>query len=216
MNIQNLGWLTLAAGLALLWLGLRRSRQDRRFTGGLSALTAIGIMTLGGALIGLSATFHVYERLAREQAVGSIRFSALDDGAYLAHLSLSDEQATREFRLTGDEWQLDVRFLKWTGPATLLGLDSLYQLDRLSGRYRDPADQRSGEITAYGLTREAAGLAWRGAKEAERWIPWIDAVYGSATFLPMADGASYSIAVTHSGVLARPSNGVAEEALESW
>ena len=216
MSIQNLGWLILAAGLALLWLGLRRSRQHRRFTGGLSALTSLVILTLGGVLVGLSATFHVYDRLAREQAVGSISFSALDDGAYLAQLTLPDEQMTRKFRLAGDEWQLDVRFLKWTGPATLLGLDSLYQLDRLSGRYRDPVDQRSREITAHGLNREAAGLAWRSVKVAEQWIPWIDAVYGNATFLPMADGASYSIAVTHSGVLARPSNDAAGEALERW
>ena len=38
------------------------------------------------------------------------------------------------------------------------------------------------------------------------WVPWLDALYGSATFLPMADGALYEIKVSQSGLVARPLN----------
>jgi hypothetical protein len=48
------------------------------------------------------------------------------------------------------------------------------------------------------------------------WVPWMDALYGSATFLPMADGALYEIKVSQSGLVARPLNQAAREAVGSW
>jgi hypothetical protein len=47
-------------------------------------------------------------------------------------------------------------------------------------------------------------------------LPWLDALYGSATFLPMADGALYEIKVSQSGLVARPLNQAAREAVGSW
>ena len=46
-------------------------------------------------------------------------------------------QMDRFLTLRGDEWQMDARVVNWKPPATLLGLDPIYQLDRLSGRYSD-------------------------------------------------------------------------------
>jgi hypothetical protein len=47
-------------------------------------------------------------------------------------------------------------------------------------------------------------------------MPIIDAVYGSATYLPMADGALYEVSLSHTGLLARPLNASAEEAINTW
>jgi hypothetical protein len=44
----------------------------------------------------------------------------------------------------------------------------------------------------------------------------VDALYGSATYLPMVDGALYEIKVSQSGLLARPLNQAAREAVGSW
>jgi hypothetical protein len=48
------------------------------------------------------------------------------------------------------------------------------------------------------------------------WLPWLDAFYGSATFLPMADGALYEIKVSQSGLVARPLNQAARDAVGGW
>ena len=36
------------------------------------------------------------------------------------------------------------------------------------------------------------------------WMPFVDAVYGSAVYLPMADGARYEVAITQSGFVGTP------------
>ena len=43
-----------------------------------------------------------------------------------------------------------------------------------------------------------------------RWLPFVDAVYGSATYMPMADGARYQVSITQSGLIARPLNPAAD------
>ena len=49
------------------------------------------------------------------------------------------------------------------------------------------------------------------AKRHGRWLSFVDAVYGSAAYLPMANGAPWGISVTQSGFIARPVNGAAEK-----
>jgi len=44
----------------------------------------------------------------------------------------------------------------------------------------------------------------------------VDAFYGSATYMPMVDGASYAVFVSFTGLLARPNNDVALKAVSEW
>src|SRR5260370_69241 len=57
---------------------------------------------------------------------------------------------------------------------------------------------------------------WDLAHRYRSWLPWLDAIYGSATFLPMADGALYEIKVSQSGLIARPLNQAARAAVGGW
>jgi hypothetical protein len=57
---------------------------------------------------------------------------------------------------------------------------------------------------------------WTLAHDYRSWVPWVDALYGSATYLPMADGALYQVNVSQSGLIARPLNQAAREAVGSW
>ena len=42
---------------------------------------------------------------------------------------------------------------------------------------------------------------------------WIDAYYGTAAYLPMADGARYVVTVTQSSLIGRPANEAAQKAV---
>ena len=112
--------------------------------------------------------------------------------------------------LAGDEWQLDARVLKWKGWANLLGLDAQYRLERVSGRYRQIEQERKDERTVYALSENPGIDLWTMSIDHRRWLPFVDAVYGSAVYLPMADGARYEVSITQSGLVARPVNDVAE------
>jgi hypothetical protein len=117
------------------------------------------------------------------------------------------------FTLNGDEWQLDARVLKWRGWANVLGLDAQYRLERLSGRYRDIEQERNAPRSVYALSDNPGIDLWTWTIDHPTWLPFVDAVYGSATYLPMADGARYRVNMSQSGLLARPMNGHAQGAV---
>ena len=106
--------------------------------------------------------------------------------------------------------------LKWHPPANLLGLDAQYRLERLSGRYADVADETSRPRTAHDLADEPGLDVWTLARRHSGWLPLVDASYGSATYLPMADGARFSVSLPQSGLIARAENPAAREAAADW
>ena len=57
---------------------------------------------------------------------------------------------------------------------------------------------------------------WRIAERHGNWLPVLDAVYGSAAYLPMSDGAEYRIWLSQSGLVARPLNAEADGAVRTW
>jgi len=216
MTLQTTGLSLLLVGLILFWLALRRIRSRRPWSGTFVSLGALASLAMGALIIGLSLSFHVLDQLTEEQDLGSISLLKTGPRVFEATLILKDEKQPRHFRLTGDQWHLHVRFLKWRYPATLVGIRSLYQLEQLRGRYENPQALDSLELTAYQLSNSPGLALWRLAKSTQRWLPFIDAVYGNSVYLPMANEASYRISVTTSGLVARPINEQAREAVQSW
>ena len=47
-------------------------------------------------------------------------------------------------------------------------------------------------------------------------MPGIDAHYGTATYVPMADGARYEVMLSRDALVARPANDRARDALGVW
>ena len=190
-----------------------RRRRPLRATGSLAGGAASG--ALGGASILLAFSYVGYGRLVDEQVVSRIQFSQTGPGAYEARLMI-DGQADRLLPLIGDEWQMDARVVSWKPPATLLGLDPIYQLERLSGRYTDVSDERSAARTVHALSAETTLDIWQVARRFPKLLPGVDAYYGTATYVPMADGARYEITISRTALVARPLNAAAREAVGDW
>jgi hypothetical protein len=47
-------------------------------------------------------------------------------------------------------------------------------------------------------------------------MPGVDAYYGTATYLPMADGARFEVTLSRTALLARPVNDAARQAVGDW
>lgn len=202
-------------GLLLLIAGLRRCWRRRIITGSLQGLSGALLITAAAAFFALLGNFYTYNRLTAEQDLAQLHFSALGPQHYQATLRYpSGEQ--QQFAIRGDEWQLDARILKWEGYATLVGFDTVYRLDRFSGRYSDLTQEREDPRSVYDLTEEPRFDLWRMAKEYNEWLPWVDTLYGSAAYLPMADGADFQVSLTTSGLVARPLNEPGRKAIEMW
>jgi hypothetical protein len=202
-------------GLLFLIAAARRIRRRRVLSGVAHGATAI-IIVLGvvcAALIGLN--LRTYQRLSFEQPAGELQLTRTGDRQYNGVLAYpSGERAS--FALRGDEWQIDARMLKWTTFANLVGFDAAYRLERISGRYANIDDERSQPRTVYELASPGRIDPWELVHRYRSWLPWVDAMYGSATYLPMSDGALYEIKVSQNGLVARPLNQAAREAVSSW
>ncbi len=215
MLIKILVAVIAVLGLILFVLGLRRLWRRKLFTGSVQGLTGLLLLTAAALAGAIALNLYTYQRLTYETPVAEVRFQSLSPSRFRASLTPTNKNVL-VFELYGDAWQLDARVLKWHGMALLLGLDPMYRLDRLSGRYSDVAQERTGPRTVYDLSEDPGLDIWTVVRLYEGWIPWVDAIYGSATYMPMADGARYTVTMTASGLMARATNEIAQKALQDW
>ena len=187
----------------------RPVRATRSLAGGTASACA------GGASIMLAFSYYGYDRLVDEQYVGRIQFSQSAPEQYVARLMVEDEQ-DRMYELLGNEWQMDARVVTWKPPATLLGLDPIFRLDRLSGRYAEIDDERSKVRSVHALSEPVTMDVWQFARKYPKLMPGVDAHYGTATYLPMADDAIFEVTMTRTGLIARPANAAATAAVGQW
>jgi len=194
---------------------MRRFRRVKLVRGTLYLLFG-GVVVLIGVAAGLVATNLVtYARLTHEQEAARITTRKLGEREFAVSVK-TGERAPRQFQVRGDEWQIDARVLKWRALGTVLGFDTVYRLERLSGRYADIQSERSAPRTVYELAADPGVDFWSVARRYPRYLPFADALYGSAAYVPMADGADYLVTVSASGLVVRPANDAARQAVGGW
>jgi hypothetical protein len=216
MNSDALALVIALFGVLLLTLACQRLIRARFLAASGSALTGLVLLAAAALIFVVSLNLHSYARLTHEKPVAQLVFEARGPQRYSATLMQMPQGEMQMFVLAGDEWQLDARVLKWRGWANLMGLDAQYRLERISGRYRDIEQERDAERTVYPLSENPGIDLWELSTRYPRWLPFVDAVYGSATYLPLAEGARYEVAITQSGLIARPVNEAAQKAAAGW
>ncbi len=196
-------------------VGIRRIIKRKFVSGSTTGLVGCCIVAVSVSFFFLIFNLYTYQRLTHEAPVAELKFNQTGKKRYQVELKEYDGKS-RFLEINGDEWQLDARIIKWNGFTTLLGLDTFFRLERLSGRYRDIILERSADRSVHALSVNSGLDIWRLSREYDTWLPWIDTVYGSATYLPMSDGASYQVSVSSTGLIARPINEIAKESVKSW
>lgn len=184
--------------------------------GWLRGMTGI-VLAACAVLLALSAfDVYSYKQFSKEQSIANLSFTKVASQRY--QVSLVDSQGVEAIHeLNGDLWQLDARVIKWHNSLAALGLTAGYRLDRLSGRYYSLEKEHTAQRTVHELGNSKSVLdIWRWLKEYGNQLSIIDASYGSATYLPMSDGALFSVTLSSSGLLARPLNERAKLSVASW
>jgi len=178
---------------------------------------SFGVVLLFSVFVLGSMAYDVYsyKQLESEQNIATISFVSLGEQHFSASF-VEHGQRQEVFELHGDQWQLDSRIIKWKGMFTRLGLKTGYRLDRISGRYLLLNDEQTKKRSVYPVSKNVTGIdVWHWLKQSEN-DSFVDARYGNSTFLPMVDGGQYQISVSGSGLLARPLNQPAIDAIEQW
>jgi hypothetical protein len=205
----------LVIAIAMLVGCTRQIRRGRlvRATGNLTG--GVATASLGAIGLTLGVSYLGYDRLTAESIVGQLEFVAIGEDEYSVRF-MRDGKTDRLFELNGDEWQIDARMISWTPPATILGLEPVFELDRISGRYADIERERRDVRSVYSLSDSKGLNLWALAKEYPAFLPGVDAYYGTATYVPMADGARYEVSLSRDALIARPVNEQAQRAVGQW
>lgn len=206
----------LVVALPLLTAAFGRLRRVQLVRGTLLLLVSgvVALLGLGGGL--LAAGLRSYDRLTYEAQAAEVAVRQLGPRRYLVQVARPGERPLG-YEVRGDEWQIDARLLKWRGIGNLLGFDTVYRLERLSGRYADIELEKSAERTVYPLSSNAgAPDLWEMLRRYHRFLPLADALYGSAAYVPLAEGAEYEVTVSASGLVVRPRNDAARKATTGW
>lgn len=178
---------------------------------GLSSVMVLGVVTFGL----LFANFWTYSRLTDETDIAILAVSRAADRSYIVELETADGRQS-QLPVRGDAWQLDARVIKWKGWAQLLGRSPMYRIERLSGRYFDVQSELERPRSVHALSENPGLDLWRLARQHSDWLPGVDAAYGSSTYLPLRDGARYSVSLSGTGLVARPLNDTARRAVAQW
>jgi len=200
-----LGALALFSGFSsvvLLVVFLHSVRRRRT----VSSLLAIFAAVAAGLVSALAVTVLVgmrgFTTLTREDTAAWIRTVPAGDQEFVAHFRLPDGRV-EVFELTGDELYVDAHILKWKSVVNLFGLHTVYELDRVAGRYSELDDERHAERTVFSLSPTRSVDLFHLRRASELLAPLVDAEYGSASFIAARDTALWELRVSTSGLLLR-------------
>ena len=193
----------------------RRLRRVQLVRGTMFFAVGALVLVLAAAAVLVALNLHTYARLTHEQDAAHVSMRQLGERHFVVNLMPRDGKS-RTYEVRGDEWQVDARVLKWRGFGNLLGFDTVYRLERLSGRYGDITQERNAPRTVYGLAEDPGLDLWTVLRRYNEYVPLADALYGSAAYVPMAEGAQYAVSVSQSGLVVRPANDAARKAVGGW
>ena len=190
-------------GVVLILGGLRALWQVRIW--GFTSRVLLGLLLLAvGALAGAIATgVQGYRALTHEERIARVIVNPTAHQRFEARFQFPGA-GEQTFQLAGDEIYVDARILKWTPLANLIGLHTMWELDRVAGRYRSLEQERSDSRTIYPLGSPGLVDLFSLRKRFTALAPLFDAEYGSASFAPAAEAVELDLFVSTTGLLLRP------------
>ena len=212
LAVAGVGFLLFLAGFAHLARG-RAARAGLGLGGG-GIATIVG---LAAGLVGLNMQSYArltYEAPVAEVSVHAVNPSSKSYAVTVRRLDGSDRVTTCQ--LQGDAWLISGRVQKWKPWAVELGLNTTYTLDQVSNYYFRASEANGKPITACDISGEKPKV---NHLLPESWSKWMlshllvqDRFFGSASFMPLADGAVYKVIITQTAFNAEPANDAARNA----
>lgn len=155
-------------------------------------------------------SFISYHNLTNETSIAELKLTKIGDRIYEVKYNLSGGK-DKVGSLVGDDWEIEGNILKPRYVFEALGLSPRYRLDRICSRYESEFEVTKKPQNCIFID---SGDLFYTIKHFASWII-SDTSYGSATYLPLVDGASYQVLLTPTGLMARPLNKIGKDAVNS-
>ena len=215
MQYDGLGVVIALSSLLIMLVALRV------LAGGLWLLAwlrgTLGMLVFALSLVVGLAAWDVsrYAPLPADRIIATLSFQS--DGQQRYRVEIDSVSESANFILEGDLWQFDIHMLQWKGLAKLIGLEPGFRLGEITGRYLAVEQQEQTQHPRVVLNDSFAGTdIWQAIRRCQCASQIIEAQLKRSSYLPIAQGAVYSIDLSPTGLLARPLNREAEQALKDW
>lgn len=202
-----------AAGAVFVIAGLAFFIRPRWFLGWLKGMLMLALLVVGAYAAVIALNLVHYQSLQGMQTVATVETLRTGQQSWRVRLERPD-RPPMTVALEGDQWQVDARVIRFGGPMGWLGVAPGYRLERLSGRYTSLEQERSAPRSVVGLSDQQWPDLW--ALDQAFNLPFIEGIYGNATFMPMKEGAVFEVRLSSSGLVAVPVNDQAREAVRIW
>lgn len=203
----TIGIIVLAALSLILFMATVAALRNRRYLSSLlRGLLAFALLASAGLVGTLALAVQGYRALTHEEVAVTIRVEPSGPKQFKARLRFADGREL-SYDLAGDELYVDAHILKWKPVANIVGLHTAYELDRIAGRYRDVAEERSAPRTVHALAKEKPINLFDLRRRYTLLNPLLDAEYGSATFIMANEPVELEVRVSTSGLLVRRAEG---------
>ncbi|HEX2592581.1 MAG TPA: hypothetical protein VHL34_13845 [Rhizomicrobium sp.] len=224
--LPALGWYWLVVplivalfGVLLLFVGMSHLFTGEPGRGSRRVMLGLPVLAFGLAASLLALNTQTFARLTAEGDVAEVGVRSLDasQGTYAVTVRrLDGSNLVTQCTLQGDEWIIGGRVQKWKPWANVLGLDSTYTLDQIDNKYFTAERGNGKMITACDLNGPKPTVNGVVPNSLTAWL--LDQSFtqqrrfGSASYMPLADGAVYKVVMTQSGLNAEPTNDAARAA----
>jgi hypothetical protein len=224
--MSPLGWywvivplLVAALGVIVLFRGFGHVVRGNHGRGITNLMVGSPLALIGFVAALLALNTQTFARLSHESDVANIAVKSLDAAKNTYRLTiqrLDGPNTVQTCDIQGDEWEMSARVQKWKPWANVLGLDTTYTLDQVGNKYFNAERGNGRTITACDLNGPPPAVNNYVPKS---WLFWLlnrsyteHRRFGSAAYMPNADGAVYKVVMTQSGLNAEPVNAAAATA----
>ncbi len=196
----SLGFAVIAVAFGALAVSALRRRRWAGTAGRSTVAALFASVSALAATLGVST--QGYRGLTAEEVVATISTVPTGPQSFQARVEFPDGRDTT-FAVRGDQVLVDARILKWHYLANVIGFDTQYELDRLSGRYVEIEDERMRERTVHSLGADKPLDLYDLVQRFTLLRLLVDAEYGSATFVDVTESARFEVTVSTTGLLVR-------------
>jgi hypothetical protein len=196
--------MSIASGIRSVSERKNKSRAPSRLGCFVILILTLTAMVLLTTLLFLRS-FHVF---TQKQLVAMIQcYPARDSDAnfeiQLDRIIKGQPQPAGRYEIKGQQWAIGGNIIKWEPWVSFLGMETMYRLSRLEGRYIKASDQQTSPQTVYSLTKAEQSPFWNFVDRFGEELPFIDAGYGNTTFNRPDYNETFYIYVTESGFMAQ-------------
>lgn len=205
-------------GILLLVGGIGGLFKLKLISGGFRFLFG-GVVLAAAAVVGLiGLNLQTYARLTHEQLAAEVTLVKTGPDSYTAAVAKADAKGQllppKSYPLTGDSFRMEADVITFQPWANIVGVDAMYRFNRIQGRWDSEAQETANPPKPWSM-RDAAGIdIFTLPLGRANPLKHVDAEFVDGFAVPMADGAIYDVSMSQKGLIPRPKNQVAGNAVE--